>query len=99
MPRQARVERGVAIRFRRAVFQRAGTGGGQEVRFVQEGFGALGEEEGGGSGVGEGWGKVLGGGEGERGGGWWGGSLCEVGGLGGGRHCWRWRRWVAGRMV
>lgn len=69
------------------------------MRFVEEGFGALGEEEGGRVGVCEGWGEGGGGGGGEGGrwwwgvGGGWGDGVGEVGGVGRGRHwcgCGRW---------
>lgn len=50
----------MAVGFRRAVFESAGVGGEEEMGAVEEGFGALGEECGGGSGVGEGWGERVG---------------------------------------
>ena len=54
MSGEAFVEGGVAVGFGGAVFERAGVAGAEEVRAVEEGFGALGYEGGGGVGVGEG---------------------------------------------
>ena len=42
MSRESFVEDGVPVWFRRAVFERAGVGGREEVGAVEEGFGALG---------------------------------------------------------
>ncbi len=64
MFREAGVESGVAVGFRGAVFEDAGVGGEEEVRVVEEGFGALGEEGGRGAGVGEWWGRRRRGGHG-----------------------------------
>jgi len=52
---EAGVEGGVAVGFGGAVFEDAGVGGEEEVRVVEEGFGALGEEGRGGGCVGKGW--------------------------------------------
>lgn len=61
---EAGVEGGVAVGFGRAVFEDAGVGGKEEVAVIEEGFGALGEERGGGACVGEGWGRRWRGGHG-----------------------------------
>lgn len=51
---EAGVEDGVAVGFWGAVFEGAGEGGEEVGRFVEEGFGALSDEDGGGGGgVGE----------------------------------------------
>ena len=60
MSGEAFVEGRVAVGFGGAVFERAGVGGAEEVRAVEEGFSALGYEGGGGVGVGEGRGEGKG---------------------------------------
>ena len=77
----------MAVRFRGAVFEGGGQGGSEDVRTVEEGFGALVMQCWGGVGMGEGgwegWGRV---GRWEGGGGCaCGGWHCDFGGGGGGR--------------